>query len=103
MISFVLVMAKIRKLNYNGEDRWEVDFGYDADGKRLRSWFKTEKEADKAIGDREKEIKRCGECLGANPSEAASSTALVCAGRIQVRKIFTGGIRWKSQTQRSFR
>ena len=54
-------MAKIRQLKYNGEDRWEVDFGYDADGKRLRPWFKTEKEADKAIGDREKEIKRCGE------------------------------------------
>jgi len=50
-----------RRITKHGNDRWELDFGADANGKRHRRVVETEAEADKIISECRKEIKRCGD------------------------------------------
>ncbi len=47
-----------RQLN---SGRWELDYGIDATGKKLRHTFKTEGDADAEIDEYKKEVKRRGE------------------------------------------
>jgi len=42
-------------------DRWDLDYGIDATGKKLRRTFKTEADADTAIDDYRKDVKKRGE------------------------------------------
>jgi hypothetical protein len=52
---------KKRRITKHGNDRWEVDFGTDAVGKKIRLTVKTEADADAEIDRYRKELKRCGE------------------------------------------
>jgi hypothetical protein len=55
-------MATKRRVMVHGRERWEVDFGVDAlVGKKKRSYFETEKEADDAVAGYEREVKKGGE------------------------------------------
>ncbi len=54
-------MPRKRPITTHGYERWEVDFGEDHTGKKQRSTFRTEGEADRAIEEYEGELKKCGE------------------------------------------
>jgi integrase len=52
---------KKRRITKHGQERWELDFGVDATGKKRRQAFRTEAEADAGITEYKKERKRDGE------------------------------------------
>ena len=56
------LMATKREVKVHGKVRWEVDFGKDPlTGDKKRKYCESESEADKAISDYDKEVKRNGE------------------------------------------
>jgi len=66
-----------RKIIKRGHERWEVDFGRDASGKRSRPTFPTEDKADAAISKYHKDAKAQGDYLARLPSTERSMLASV--------------------------
>ena len=50
-----------REVTKNGKQRWEVDYGMDDAGHRLRPLFRTEAAADAEIDRHHDEMRRCGD------------------------------------------
>ena len=53
-------MTKREVVNH-GKEQWIVDWGEDEMGRRMPKFHPSETDGDKAIGDYNKEQKRCGE------------------------------------------
>ena len=77
---------KKRRITKHGNDRWEVDFGTDAVGKKIRLTLKTEAEADAEIDRYKKELKRCGE-YWARLTELGRQTTVAILQEIQSKKL----------------
>ena len=77
---------KKRRITKHGNDRWEVDFGTDAVGKKIRLTLKTEAEADAEIDRYKKELKRCGE-YWARLTELERQTTVAILQEIQSKKL----------------
>jgi len=77
---------KKRRIKKHGNDRWEVDFGTDAVGKRIRLTVKTEADADAEIDRCEKELKRYGE-YWARLTDLARQTTVAILQEIQSKKL----------------
>ena len=50
-----------REIQKSGKKKWEVDFGIDENGVRRRPYFATEADAEAAIDNYEKDLKKGGE------------------------------------------
>lgn len=74
--------ATKRETYKHGAKRWEVDFGKDDTGKRLRPLFRTEAEADAAIAKHEKAAKAVGEYLA---RLSATERAMIVAVQQEIR------------------
>src|ERR1017187_1955488 len=77
---------KKRRIKKHGNDRWEVDFGTDAVGKKIRLTVKTEAEADAEIDRYKKELKRCGE-YWARLTDLERQTTVAILQEIQSKKL----------------
>lgn len=77
---------KKRRITKHGNDRWEVDFGTDAVGKKIRLTLKTEAEADAEIDRYKKELKRCRE-YWARLTELERQTTVAILQEIQSKKL----------------
>ncbi|MGC3957024.1 MAG: hypothetical protein QM813_03380 [Verrucomicrobiota bacterium] len=71
-----MMSATKREIWKRGKKRWEVDFGQDDNGKRLRPLFRTEADADGAIEKHEKAAKAHGDYLA---RLAATERAMIVA------------------------
>ena len=77
---------KKRRITKHGNDRWEVDFGTDAVGKKIRLTVKTEADADAEIDRYNKELKRCGE-YWARRTDLERQTTVAILQEIQSKKL----------------
>jgi hypothetical protein len=67
-----------RQIKKHGNDRWELDFGVDAVGKKKRLAFETEAEADAEIEHYKKEVKLYGEYWARlSPLERQTTVAIL--------------------------
>jgi hypothetical protein len=77
---------KKRRITKHGNDRWEVDFGTDAVGKKIRLTVKSEADADAEIDRYKKELKRCGE-YWARLTDLERQTTVAILQEIQSKKL----------------
>jgi hypothetical protein len=80
-----------RKILKRGVEKWELDFGRDALGKRRRPFFNTEEEADDEAKKYAKEAKRQGE-YWANMTDVERTTVISVLQEVKAAKLELGQV-----------
>ena len=94
-------MTTKREITKHGNSRWEVDYGLDTAGKKVRRLFKSEADADDAIELHQKELKKAGSWwVLLNPAQRQEIQFVVTeikkAG-FSLNQVWTDHQRWRKE------
>jgi hypothetical protein len=94
-----------RPIKKHGQDRWEVDFGTDANGKYKRRVVETESDADAAIASYRKDQKTMGEYWAALPPVKRATVVATLQSieekGVTVDSVWADWQRWQKDNQQS--